>query len=299
MSDHASKPPLRLVAVAADVDRARSLADNVAAAFRPIAPPRLVGSIAEALTLLRREPCDALVALHEPPTLDAITLARALRGAGDETPLAILGHEPSIDLEATVWDAGADEYACLAETTAGQLAGRLRRSIDARERLRESRRLLVSEQQRLASEQEQNEWLVREQHRLIDSLRGLPTAVPSAPTTLRLASDGSSAEAAYTAMVGSAIVSDTSTGGDLGRLADQLASESITGPRLLELHLSAVEQVAQGLASKSQRVVRGQADRLLVEAFVHLAEAYRRRYLEIAQPTTAEPSQDVPAARAA
>lgn len=152
------------------------LADQLATALGASDAPRVVGSVHEALHCLRRGPCDALVALHEPSMLDAITLAKALRGAGDETPLAILGQEPSIEIEASVWAAGADEYACLAETTTGQLAGRLRRAIDARERLRESRRSLVAEQQRLSALCEQNEWLVREQQRLVEAVVHLAEA---------------------------------------------------------------------------------------------------------------------------
>lgn len=286
--DH--KPPLRLVAVAADVRRARSLAASVASAFEA-ADPVLVGSVAEALTTLRRAPFDALVALHEPPAVDALVLARALRGAGDETPLAILGAERAIELETTAWDAGADEYACLAETTAAQLAGRMQRAIEARERIREMRRALLAEQRQLAREEEQTQRLVESQQRLVAELKLLPEQLETAPVTaIRFNRD---AGAAYTALARRAVVSGAPRSDELVRLADELAAAGIAGPRLLELHLAAVDGVTAGLAPRAAQAVREEADRLLFEAVVHLAEAYRRRYLR------AIPAPVTPAAKAA
>jgi hypothetical protein len=282
--------PLRLVAVAADVRRARSLAASVASAF-DAAEPVLVGTVAEALATLRRESFDALVALHEPPAVDALVLARALRGAGDETPLAILGAERAIDLEAMAWDVGADEYACLAETTAAQLAGRMRRAIEARERLREMRRALVAEQHQLFREEEQTQRLVEAQQRLVAELKRLPEQPDSATVaTIHLSRD---AGAAYAALARRVIVAGAPRSDELVQLADDLANEGIAGPRLLELHLTAVEEVTAGLAPRASQAVREQADRLLFEAVVHLAEAYRRRYLR------AVPAQVTPASKAA
>lgn len=285
------KPPLRLVAVAADVRRAQSLAASVASAF-DAAEPVIVGSVAEALAALRREPFDALVALHEPPAIDALVLARALRGAGDETPVAILGAPRAIDFEGAAWDSGADEYACLAETTAQQLAGRMRRAIEARERLRAMRRAMLAEQRQLAREEQQTQRLVETQQRLVAELQLLPGQPPAAnPPTIRLAHD---AGAAYSALVRRAVVSGTPRGDELSRLADDLAAEGIAGPRLLELHLAAVDEATASLEPRAAHAVRDEADRLLFEAVVHLAEAYRRRYLR-AVPSV----PDTPAARAA
>jgi hypothetical protein len=241
--------------------------------------------------MLRHRPCDALLALHQPPTLDALMLARALRGAGDETPLAILGAARSIDLEAAAWDAGADEYACLAETTAEQLAGRLRRAIAARQRLRETRRALVAEQRQLARDEEEARRAVSTQRRLVEELRRLPDEPDT--VTVPFASQGQGAAEAYTQRVRSALVAGAPRSDELGRLADSLAAEGTSGPRLLEIHLRAVEGVVEGLEPRAAQAVREEADRLLFEAVVHLAEAYRRRYLRTV------PVQETPAARAA
>lgn len=292
----ADQPPLRLAAVAADPDRAAPLVRSIAAELGA-EPPRLVASIAEALTLLRNEPFDALLALHDAPRLDGVVLARALRGAGDETPVAVLGAARAIDAESSAWDAGADEYACLSDITAEQLAGRLRRAIDARQRLREARRVLVADQQRLASEHAEAQRLLGEQRRLLAALREseqpAATEAPSLPLT-----GTRPAEAEYLGLLRRGLTESGATTAAVAQVADRLAAEGTTGPRLFALHLSEVNQAVEGLGAKATRVVQANADRLLLEAVVHLAEAYRRQYVE-AVPTMADAVADPPPARAA
>lgn len=282
MSVNASSQPVRLLVVALETERARSLATSIADELQTNQTPRLVGSVPEALFALRTEPCDAVIALHHVPQVDALVFARALRGAGDETPLAILGAERAIDAESVAWDVGADEYACLAEVTAGQLAGRLRRAIDARERLRESRRLLVADQQRLACEKSETEWILKEQQRLLNQLNNLPEGAEN-PASLRLVRSDHSAEAAFADLIRSAILEQETPGTKLSRVADDLAAESISGPRLFEMHLSVVNEAVEGLKPKAERLIRSSADRVLLEAVVHLAEAYRRRYAAVVE----------------
>ncbi|QDT69938.1 hypothetical protein MalM25_28820 [Planctomycetes bacterium MalM25] len=292
----ADQPPLRLVAVAADPDRAAPLARSIAAELGAESP-RLVGSIADALTLLRSESFDALIALHDPSDLDALVLSRALRGAGDETPVAVLGTARAIDAESAAWDAGADEYACLSDITAEQLAGRLRRAIDARQRLREARRVLVADQQRLASEHAEAQRLLSEQRRLLTALQETEQPANTASQSIPLTA-ARPAEVEYIGLLRKGLTESGATTAAVAQVADRLAAEGTTGPRLFELHLSEVSSALEGLGPKAVRVVRANADRLLLEAIVHLAEAYRRQYVE-AVPTMADAVADPPPARAA
>lgn len=292
MSILAQPSPLRLAVVAADPERAAPLAQSIAAELGA-ETPRLVGGVAEALTLLRSEPFDALVALHDPQTLDAMMLARALRGAGDETPLAVLGLARPIAAESAAWDAGADEYACLSDISAEQLAGRLRRAIDARQRLRDARRVLIADQQRLAQEHAEAQRLLTEQRRLLAALQAAePAAAPSSMTSLR------TAQAEYVGLVRKALTESTPGVAAVAPIAERLAAEGTTGPQLFETHLSVVNETLEGLGPKALRVVRANADRLLLEAVVHLAEAYRRQYVE-AVPAAARAVAPPPSARAA
>lgn len=293
MHDETSNPPLRLVAVATDARRATALCESVLAEFPSDGHRQtVVESVPATLTSLRSGPCDAVIALHDRARLDTLTLARALRGAGDETPLAILGEPAAIDFESEAWEAGADEYACVTETTAAQLAGRLRRAIDARGRTREVRRLLQADGQRLAQERAEVEELIEAQRLLLGELRSLPDDAepPADAPVLRLAGDA--AEADYDRLARAGLLGELPSGEQWRQVADRMAAQSMTGPALLERHLAIVERETAGLADRATRRVRMQADRLLLEATVHLAEAYRRRYVaasEEAQP--APPAQ--------
>ncbi|MEQ8849525.1 hypothetical protein [Botrimarina sp.] len=286
-------PTLKLLAVAADAQPGLSVAELVARQSGETAAPAIATTVADALARLRSEPFDAILALHEPPRLDALTLAKALRGAGDETPLAVVGHASPIDLEAAVWDAGADEYACLAQTSAEQLAGRLRRAIDARRRTREARRLLVAEQRRLEREAEEATQLLLAQQRLVAALAGGRAAASDrARPTLRLAGAASDR---YTQFAEASLVEDRLDPAAVRRLAESLADEGASGPELLEAHLAAIDRVTHGAPAAGARRLRSQADRLLLEATLLLAEAYRERYVR----ATESLARTTPAARAA
>lgn len=159
MAPAASNSPARLVVVASDADQARRLA----AEFDANTEPRCVATVAQALMAMREDGCDAVIARHEPPRLDAIVLACALRGAGDETPVAILGVE-----EATAREAGGDVGSMDEKSN---WAEGLREAIAARIERRAARFALVAEQQRLAREQAAVELLSGEQHELLAALR--------------------------------------------------------------------------------------------------------------------------------
>lgn len=158
MAHDASNPPVRLVVLASDAELALQLATQ----FDPNASPQVVATVAQALMALRDEACDAVVARHEPPRVDAVVLACALRGAGDETPVAILGVD-----RATAQEAGAEVGA--PDGSAWPEA--LREAIAERVERRTARFALVAEQQRLAREQAAVALLSGEQHELLAALR--------------------------------------------------------------------------------------------------------------------------------
>lgn len=158
MANDASKSPVRLVVLASSVE----LAQRLAAEIDPGAEPVCVATVPQALLALRDEPCDAVIVRHDPPRIDAVVLACALRGAGNETPVAILGVEGSVASEA-----GADVGA---PTGAGWVQP-LREAITKRAECREARFALVAEQQRLARERAALDLLSGEQGTLLAALR--------------------------------------------------------------------------------------------------------------------------------
>ena len=52
----------------------------------------------------------------------------------------------------------------------------------------------------------------------------------------------------------------------------------------MQLHVSVLEELVQGLGNRSARHVINRADLLVLEVMGHLADGYRQRYDELRQP---------------
>src|SRR5690606_36084851 len=71
------------------------------------------------------------------------------------------------------YEAGADEYCCLADTTVRGLLWKLTRAVRRFSLVRENRRLLQAERQRLQQEHHEAERLLEQQRALIEDLAEL------------------------------------------------------------------------------------------------------------------------------
>jgi hypothetical protein len=65
--------------------------------------------------------------------------------------------------------------------------------------------------------------------------------------------------------------------GEMGSLAELLAESNVTAPQTMQLHVQVLEELVNGLGSRSARHVMTRADLLVLEVLVHLAERYRQR----------------------
>src|SRR5882757_1810191 len=122
------------------------------------------------LSHLRDEVFDAVLVSHEPGVLDALELVEGLRGGGNDEPTIVLGTAPSAQMAALSYEVGADAYCCVAETTTRSLLWTFARAIERCQLVREHRRLVQNEQQRLAHEHQEAERLLGEQRALIAEL---------------------------------------------------------------------------------------------------------------------------------
>lgn len=122
------------------------------------------------LAQLRDEVFDAVLVSHQPNALDALDLIEGLRAGGHEEPMVILGTDPSANMAALCYEIGADAYCCIAETTTRSLLWTFARAIERMQLIREHRRLVQMEQQRLAHEHQEAERLLSEQRALIAEL---------------------------------------------------------------------------------------------------------------------------------
>lgn len=265
------------------------------------------------LSNLRDEVFDAVLVSHEPGALDALELIEGLRAGGNDEPMIILGAAPAAEMTALAYEVGADAYCCVAETTTRSLLWTFARAIERCQLLREHRRLIQLEQQRLAQEHQEAERLLAEQRALIAELECLrhgerdaslvgtgdasaPSMaggarhvqtfheLPSAPQNPqpeipdRLLTHYRELLRAYVVMGAGNLAEEMST------LATMLADANVSAQWTMQLHVRVLEELIGSLGNRSARHVMNRADLLVLEVMAHLADSYRRRYHERCHP---------------
>jgi len=264
--------------------------------------------VANGLAQLRDEVFDAVLVSHEPNALDALDLIEGLRAGGNEEPMIILGNAPSSEMMALAYEIGADAYCCVAETTTRSLLWTFARAIERCQLVREHRRLVQLEQQRLAHEHQEAERLLAEQRALIaeletlrdgnaarfeskehgawsmeqtisDSMLRAPCSTLFAPDLPdRLIDHYRELLRAYIVM-GAGNLADEMTS-----LAALLADAGVSAQRTMQLHVRVLEELIGSLGNRSARHVMNRADLLVLEVMAHLADGYRRRYHDQSHP---------------
>jgi hypothetical protein len=202
---------------------------------------------------------------------------------------------------------GADDYCCVAETTVRGLLWKFARAIERHQLLRENRRLVQAERQRLQQEHHEAERLLDQQRAMIADLECLgqdktettekplsdiddclakPTAEKvEAPVNLpeSLVTHYRELLRAYVIMgVGNLAV-------EMSALTELLATSGVSAQRALQLHVCVLEELVQGLGNRSARHVINRADLLALEVLGHLADGYRQRYRERCNPPRQQP----------
>ncbi|HEY4232156.1 MAG TPA: hypothetical protein VGM76_01905 [Lacipirellulaceae bacterium] len=284
------------------------------------------------LAQLRDDVFDAVLISHEADVLDGLEFVEGLRAAGHEEPMIVMGTDPSAELAAMAYEVGADAYCAVAETTTRSLLWTFARAIERFQLMRENRRLVQVERQRLAQEHQEAERLLTEQRALIVELERIrdtpPTAnitpevhepdtqdndteISSSPSLFRSSANAEATKCdlperlvghyrellrAYVVMgVGNLV-------DEMTALATLLADAGISAQRTMQLHVHVLEELIASLGNRSARHVMNRADLLVVEVMAHLADGYRRRYHEREHPPEqlwlpgflAEVSQTVP-----
>lgn len=273
--------------------------------------------VATGFARLRDEAYDAVLACHEPGLLDAVELVAAMRTGGHDEPAIILGRQPPQELDALCYEAGADDYCCIAETTVRGLLWKLARAIRRFQLVKENRRLQQAERQRLQQEHHEAQRLLEQQRALISDLQQLNSG--NAPPNDATAADASH----YNSLINSLVEADDpfeigdpsartnrptlelpeplvdhyremlrayvimgagNLSTEMATLADMLAAASSSAQRTMQLHVQVLEELVQGLGNRSARHVMNRADLLVLEVMGHLADGYRQRYHERRAP---------------
>ena len=247
---------------------------------------------AAGLSKLRDEMFDAVLVSHEESGLDALEVLDAIRaGSSEDQPIIVLGDPCEQEMAALCFESGGDAYICVHTTTTRTLIWQVARSVERHALIAENRRLQQSHRHRLRLEHGEANRLLQQQRAMIAHLveifrddastigevidsessatGGLPDGLPS-----QLINHYRELLRAYVIM-GSGNLTD-----EMDRLAELLASATVTPQQAMLLHLHVLEEMISGLGSRSARHVMNRADMLILEVMIHLAEQYRARYLK-------------------
>lgn len=263
------------------------------------------------LARLRDEVFDAILISHEPGSLDAIEIIEGLRAGGGDEPMIVLGDEPPQDLVALCFEVGADAYCYLPDTSVRALIWTLARAVERQTLVRENRQMAQAQRVRLQHEHQEAERLLNQQRSLVTDLKTLcapseggdradPSVAPDPEQAERPGEkerdDGSAAPAPncslpdrlvnhYRELLRAYVIMGTGNLSDeMAVLAEMLAGGGVTARHTMRLHLDVLEELIRGLGARSARHVINRADLLVMEVMVHLAEGYRRRYLQHTRP---------------
>lgn len=249
-------------------------------------------SAAEALERIRDEAFDAVLIAHRRPALDAFDLLDAMRAAGCEEPVLVLGDEADPELLALALESGAEAYVALRSTTTRALIWTLARAVERGELARENRRLRQADRQRLEQEHLETQRLIDEQRLLIRELEQLddaaldegPGDVPARECEPGPPLPEALTEHYHHLLRTYVIMGSGNLGGDIRALARLLAEAGLGARRAMQLHLQVVEWMLRGLGNRSTRHIMSRADLLALELVVELAEAFRMRLEEHLRP---------------
>ncbi len=265
--------------------------------------------VTSGLARLRDEVFDAVLISHEPDVLDALEMIEGLRAGGAEEPMIVLGALPEQEMDAISFEVGADGYCYTKETTTRSLIWMVARAIERSQLIRENRRMIQVERQRLQHEHEEAERLLDQQKSLVQDLvlicdretedvhgADLETTRET-PTHVSSAAGGAASRRAivvslpgklvehYREMLRAYIIMGAGNLSDeMNTLAEHLALAGVTAQQAMLLHLHVLEELIGGLGNRSARHVMNRADLLVLEVMLHLAERYRTCYLDQIRP---------------
>lgn len=261
---------------------------------------KAVGTAA-GLARLRHDVFDAILISHQPGELDALETVEGIRAAHPDVAIVVLGAQSEQEMAALCFEVDADAYVCVHTATTRALLWQMARAIERHQLLAENRRLQQAEQHRLAQEHREVERLLEQQRSLIANLAALDGAAATHPPSLSPGEDASAGTrparvdcegelperlvAHYRELLRTYVIMGSGQLTDeMNKLADLLATAEVTARQAMWLHLRVLEELIRGLGNRSARHVMNRADLLVVDVLVHLAERYRRRYLDRVRP---------------
>lgn len=240
------------------------------------------------LTRLRKESFDAVLVHHLPGELDAVTFIEAHRASGADDAVLICGDQSEQQLAPLAYEVGADGYLHIESAGPRQFIWLLARAIEWHRLVHENRRLAQSERQRLRLEHGEAERLLAQQRGLIHDLEEVahrnPIPTDSGNDSGRSNSVDQNPIEVPGSLVGHyidllkahVIMGSGNLSRETAAVVDSLENLNLPVPRVMQLHLHAVEATLRGLGNRSSRHVMSRADLLVLEIMTQLAERYRK-----------------------
>lgn len=236
---------------------------------------------AQGLARLRDEEFDAVIVEHLPDELDALAFVEGHRGSGAEGALLVVGTESDAALAPLCYEVGADAYLRVESASPRQMIWLLARAIEWHRLVRENHRLAQYERERLRLEHSEAERLLSQQRGLISGLEELTNASTTA-TSPTSESDSpieipvSLVEHYVGVLRAHVIMGSGNLASETAAIVDAFYGLNMPSPRVMQLHLHALETTLRGLGSRSSRHVLARADLLVLEVMTQLAERYRQ-----------------------
>jgi DNA-binding response OmpR family regulator len=231
--------------------------------------------ITDGVGRLRERVYDVVLVCHDDDTgLDAPSVLDAIHTASSDTqPILVLGMATDQEIAAQCFEAGADAYLCLRTTTTRALLWQIARARERHQLLLDNQRLQIAHRQRQDWERDEAERLVDQQKNLIDG----PIDASRLPEAL--------VAEYYELLRAYVVMGSGNLGATLDHWIERVALTGCPSTTLLSLHVRAVEQMLQGLGSRSARHVLNRADLLMIETLAGVAEYHRRALEEAAPPS--------------
>ena len=252
----------------------------------------VIGS-SSGMARLRDDTFDAVLLSHDPPELNALELIEGYRAGGAHEPIIVMGLQSEQEMSALCFEVGADGYVCASTTTSRNLIWVIARAVQHHQLMRENHRLALDQQQRLQREHDEAERLLQQQRSLIGDLKDIQvrsrqdtevelaqgfTATPLSHEQLELPHE---LILHYRELLRAYVIMGSGNlACELSRLAGLLVTAGISARQTMQLHVLVLEELVNGLGSRSTRHVMTRADLLALEIMVHLADNYRDRYRE-------------------
>jgi DNA-binding NarL/FixJ family response regulator len=269
----------------------------VAEAKSEVILDEVMGSVA-GLSRLREELYDLVLVSYQPGNLDALELLEGYRTGVADSPLIVLGTQSEQEIGAHCYALGAEAYLCVNTMTTQNLFWIIARAVQGYQLRHENRRLSQSLNRRLQQEHDEADRVLNQQQALIDDLetiqqqsdpeslavparrrKGLRTASHSEEPVARRPDLPDELIDHYRELLRTYVIMGSGNlACELSRLAELLVGAMVTARETMQLHLFALEEMVQGLGSRSTRHVVTRADLLILEIMIHLVEGYRRRY---------------------